>query len=232
MGAAIWDYHTTGKAKQLIVQSSMFDDDEMPVTHLFRTEDEMPQLERMALNLCQGKVLDVGAGAGCHTLALEKKGLSVTSIDISSLSTQVRRERGAKDALQVNIFDKKELCGTFDTIILLMNGLGIAGILKNLPTLLLRCKELLRSGGKILTDSTDLSYIYRNDDETFDWDGEGYYGEVDFRMTYGKCTGDWFDWLYVDFDTLKVQAAYCGMKAELIAEGENSDYLACITIEE
>lgn len=231
MGAAIWDFHQTGHAKELVVESSMFDDDVMPVAHLFRTENEMPKLERMALNLCRGKVLDVGAGAGCHTLALEKSGLQVTSIDVSELSTQIRRERGAKDSRCVNLFDKEGLQEKFDTIILLMNGLGIAGKLEHLPHLLRRCKELLLPSGKILTDSSDLSYIYRSEDGSFDWDGDGYYGEVDFRMRYGCCTGDWFDWLYVDFDTLKEQALLCEMKVSKIAEGENCDFLACITRE-
>lgn len=226
MGKAIDDFFRLGKAKhKLIVHSSLFEDDEMPVDNLFRTECQMPRLERMALNLCQGRVLDVGAGAGCHTLALESRGLEVTSIDISKLSTQVRTMRGAKDARCADLLCD-EFGKDFDTIILLMNGLGIAGRVEKLPTLLSRCKDLLAKGGKILADSSDLRYVFEEEDGTFDWDtADGYYGEVDFSMSYGACKGESFDWLYVDFDTLQRIAKECGLCAKKIAEGEHYDYL-------
>lgn len=226
MGQAILDYATKGHAMhKLIVQSSMFDDDEMPVKTLFRTELEMPPLELMALNLCQGRTLDVGAGAGCHTIALESRGLDVTSIDISSLSTQARQMRGAKHALCADFFADNFGNG-FQTILMLMNGLGIAGRLNRLPALLMRCKDLLAEGGKIIADSSDLSYIF--EDEEDGMNGQIYYGEVDFQMVYGGLKGQSFDWLYVDFNTLRRVAAECGMEAQLIRRGEHYDYLAVI----
>ena len=112
-----------------------------------------------------------------------------------------------------------------------MNGLGLAGNLNNLPHLLNRCKNLLSAGGKILADSSDLRYIYEDEDGNFDWNpSDGYYGEVDFKMSYGDCVGKSFDWLYVDFDTLSHTAALCGLKAAKIADGEHYDYLAEITV--
>lgn len=226
MGKAIDDFARLGKAKhKLMVHSSLFEDDEMPVDNLFRTECQMPRLERMALNLCQGHVLDVGAGAGCHTLALESRGHEVTSIDISELSTQVRTMRGAKDARCADLLCD-DFGSNFDTIILLMNGLGIAGRLEKLPTLLSRCKDLLAPGGKILADSSDLRYVFEEEDGSFDWNPEdGYYGEVDFTMSYGSCKGKSFDWLYIDFDSLQRIAKECGLCAKMIAEGEHYDYL-------
>lgn len=226
MGQAIWDYATLGNAQHhLIVQSSLFDDDEMPIETLFRKESHMSRIERTALNLCKGRVLDVGAGAGCHTLALEARGLDVTSIDISPLSTKARTLQGARHSICADIFtasfDLK-----FDTILLLMNGLGIAGKLNNLSTLLLRCKSLLSPGGKILADSSDLCYLF-DDDEDFSTNNlNTYYGEVDFNMVYGKCKGKSFDWLYVDFDTLKDIAHTCQLEATKLVEGEHFDYLA------
>ncbi len=229
MGNAILDYATHGKAQhQLCVKSTLFDDDEMPVDNLFRTELQMPSIERTALKLCSGKILDVGAGAGCHTLALEQKGLNVTSIDISSISTQVRQMRGAHHALCADFFTD-DFGNQFDTILMLMNGLGIAGKLDNLSSLLLRCKELLSEKGKILADSSDLRYIFEEDeeDDINTWNSSNnYYGEVDFQMVYGNCIGKRFDWLYVDFDTLKHIAQQCGMQATLIKKGLHYDYLA------
>ena len=90
MGAAIADFYKNGIAGRLRVLSSMFDEDEIPVAHLFREEDEMGELELKALGLSKGRILDVGAGAGCHALALQDKSLGVTAIDVSPLSVKVK----------------------------------------------------------------------------------------------------------------------------------------------
>ena len=246
MGAAILDYQKSGKAGRLRVLSSMFEEDEMPVKHLFRKVEEMPMLEQKALKLAKGKVLDVGAGAGCHALALqkgcstkdasakqenasEKQDISsVKAIDISPLSCEAMRLRGVKDAECINLFDDHLETG-FDTILLLMNGTGIAGKIEHLPTLFNRLKALLNQGGQILIDSSDLKYIYENEDGSFDINLNGaYYGEVDYQMIYKDIKGDSFDWLYVDFPLLKSIAETCGLHGELVAEGEHYDYLARI----
>ena len=228
MGAAILDYQKSGKAGRLRVLSSMFEEDEMPVKHLFRKVEEMPMLEQKALKLAKGKVLDIGAGSGCHTLALQEKGLEVKAIDISPLSCEAMRLRGVKDAECINLFDDHLKTG-FDTILLLMNGTGIAGKIENLPALFNRLKALLNQGGQILIDSSDLKYIYENEDGSFDINLNGaYYGEVDYQMIYKDIKGDSFDWLYVDFPLLKSIAESCGLHSELVAEGEHYDYLARI----
>lgn len=287
MGAAILDYQTSGKAGKLSVLSSMFEDDEMPIKHLFRNFEEMPKLEQTALKLAKGHVLDVGAGAGCHALALQKwmedaslkekeanslkenftedKISSVKAIDISPLSCEAMKLRGIKDVECINLFDNHLSCGKgtsegsdigigkgskqtigFDTILLLMNGTGIAGKIANLPTLFNRLKALLNKNGQILIDSSDLKYIYENEDGSFDIDlNAAYYGEVDYQMVYhgnlktkaeGKklkgdvIKGEPFDWLYVDFPLLKSIAESCGLHCELIEEGEHYDYLAKICL--
>lgn len=163
MGAAILDCQRTGKASSLRVMSSMFEDDEMPVAHLFRSFDQMPRLEQKALETARGRVLDIGAGAGCHALALQERGVEVKAIDISPLSCQAMRERGIKEVECVNLFDP-QLQGRYDTLLLLMNGTGVAGKLERLPALLNRLKELLADGGQILVDSSDLRYVYENED--------------------------------------------------------------------
>lgn len=227
MGAAILDFLKTGKAGKLRVLSSMFEEDEMPVKHLFRSYHDMPKLEKKALDLARGKVLDVGAGAGCHSLALQTTH-SIKTIDISPLSCEAMKLRGVKDVECINLFNPQ--LGNndgFDTILLLMNGTGIAGKIANLPALFQRLKSLLNPNGQILIDSSDLKYIYENEDGSFDIDLNGpYYGEVDYQMVYGKTEGEPFDWLYVDFPLLKSIAESCGLHGELIAEGEHYDYLA------
>lgn len=226
MGAAILDFQKQGKAARLRVLSSMFEEDEMPVKHLFRSTREMPMLEQKALQLAKGRVLDIGAGAGCHALALQEKGLAVKAIDISPLSCEAMKLRGVKDTECINLFDDHLGTG-FDTILLLMNGTGIAGKIEHLPALFLRLKALLNPGGQILIDSSDLKYIYETEDGSFDINLNGaYYGEVDYQMIYKDVKGDRFDWLYVDFPLLKSIAETCGLHGELVAEGEHYDYLA------
>lgn len=229
MGQAIQDFARLGRSQKLRVLSSMFEEDEMPVHNLFRTEAEMPLLERTALALSQGRVLDVGAGAGCHTLALQRRGLDdVTAIDISALSVEAMRERGVRQALCADFFTD-DFGGGFDTLLLLMNGLGIAGTLDRLTALLTRCRELLADGGCVLADSTDLCYLFEDEAGHVELpEEETYYGEVDYRMVYGRHLGPVFHWLYVDFDTLCHHAAEAGMQAELVVKGTHYDYLARI----
>lgn len=230
MGAAIRDYHLRGKAARLRVMSSMFDEDEMPVDHLFRTFDDMPHLEQKALNMAYGKVLDIGAGAGCHALALQERGMDVKAIDISPLSCEVMKERGIKNVECVNLFCK-QLQGKYDTLLLLMNGTGIAGKLSQLPALLNRLKELLSEEGQILIDSSDLKYIYENEDGSMDIDlNAPYYGEVDYQMQYRDIKGEPFDWLYTDPMLLASVSKQCGLQCQIIEQGEHYDYLAKLTL--
>ena len=228
MGAAIRDYFRQGKSAHLKVLSSLFDDDEMPVAHLFRSYDEMPPLEQRALNEARGKVLDVGAGAGCHALALQERGLDVTAVDISPLSCETMKERGVANVECVNIFNQR-FQERFDTLLLLMNGTGIAGKLSRLPQLLSRLKQLMNPGAQILIDSSDLRYVYEDEDGVLDVDLDGaYYGEVDYQMTYRNIIGKSFDWLYADSVVLAECCRQCGLKCEILAQGQHYDYLARI----
>lgn len=226
MGQAIRDYFETGHAGRLRVFSPQFDEDELPVAALFRTEERMPKLERTALDLCRGRVLDVGAGAGCHSLALQRRGLDVTAIDISPLSVEVMRCRGVKSAVAADLFDET-FSGCYDTVLMLMNGSGIIGQLERIPLFFHRMKQLLAAGGQVLMDSSDLRYVFENEDGSWDIDlNAGYYGELEYQMQYQKVKGEPFDWLYVDFDTLAFHAQANGFRAELMEEGSHYDYLA------
>lgn len=228
MGAAIADYFDKGKAAKLRVFSSQFDEDEIPVSQLFRTYDEMPILEQKALQLAEGEILDCGAGSGCHALALQEMNKKVTAIDISPLSIEVMQKRGVKQVFHINLFDENYL-EKFDTILMLMNGSGIIGKLEYMPIFFQKMKQLLNPNGCIYMDSSDLRYLFEDEDGSFLIDLAGdYYGEIDYRMQYKQVKGETFDWLYIDFQTLFHYAAENGFTAELIAEGEHYDYLACL----
>lgn len=229
MGTAIYDFFKYGKAARLRVFSSQFDEDEIPVATLFRSYNEMPPIEQTALRLSTRKILDVGAGSGCHTLALREMGKDATAIDISPLSVKVMKERGL-NAMPVNLFDPL-FCESFDTILMLMNGSGIIGKLEHLGDFFQRMKLLLRPGGCVLMDSSDLKYLFEEEDGSYLIDLAGdYYGEIDFRMQYKQVKGDTFDWLYIDFDTLSLYAAQYGFKAEMVEEGSHYAYLAKLTL--
>lgn len=230
MGAAIYDFHRNGSADVLKVYSSDFDDDEIPVADLFREYEEMPYIERVALDMADGKVLDVGAGSGCHSLALTKAGKESVAIDISPLSVEVMRERGV-DARLVNLYDES-FAEKFDTVLMLMNGTGIIGTLENMETFFTRIRQLLNPDGCVLIDSSDLRYLFEEEDGSLMIDlADDYYGLVDYQMQYKDVLGEPFDWLYVDFDTLAYYAEENGFKAEMVANGEHYDYLARLTVE-
>lgn len=229
MGWAISDYYHTRKAGKLRVLSSMFYEDEIPVATLFRNFADMPIQEQKAIELCRGNVLDVGAGSGCHSVILKERGLAPVAIDISELSVEVMKERGL-DARNINFFDET-FTEKFDTILLAMNGIGIVGKIDRLPLFFRSIKRLLAPGGQVLLDSSDISYVFMDDDGGMDIDlAAGYYGEIDYKMRYKNITGAPFDWLYIDFDTLSMYAEEHGFICEKCIDGEHYDYLARLTL--
>ena len=227
MGRAIAEYWKTKTADRLRVFSPMFEEDEIPLTTLFRSYNSMAEIERKALDMAKGKVLDVGAGSGCHSLVLKERGIDVTAIDISPLSVETMKERGVKKVLEQDFFT---LDGQFDTILMLMNGIGIVGTLERLPKFFKQIDKILAPGGQVLCDSSDISYVFETEDGIIELpDDMSYYGEHSFQMQYKDTIGEPFDWLYIDADTLKEKAVRNGYAVEVVAEGEHYDYLARIT---
>ena len=226
-GRAIAEYWKTKTADRLRVFSPMFEEDEIPLTTLFRSYESMPEIERKALDMAKGRVLDVGAGAGCHSLVLQEKGMDVTAIDISPLSVETMKERGVKKVLELDFFT---LEGQYDTILMLMNGIGIVGTLERMPEFFRQLDKILAPGGQVLCDSSDISYVFEDEEGMIDIPNEmDYYGEHSFQMQYKDTIGEPFNWLYIDADTLKQKADRCGYAVEVVAEGEHYDYLARIT---
>lgn len=227
MGHAIAAYARDGRSLPLEVLSPTLADDVMPMEVLFRTFHEMPSIEQHALEHASGRVLDVGAGAGCHSQVLQQRGIDVTALDVSALSVETMRKRGVKNAIQGDFFELKD--GTYDTILMLMNGIGIVGRLKRMRLLFTTFDRLLAPGGQVLCDSSDLRFLYLDDEGNFSYDGNAYYGEHSFRMRYGDIEGKPFDWLYVDAETLAQVAGTQGYDTQVIAQGNHYDYLARIT---
>lgn len=228
-GKAILDFQTNNDPQELMTETSISEADDMSVAYLFRSFSEMPLLEQRALELSKGKVLDIGCGAGSHSLYLQnEKHLEVVPIDISPRAIQACALRGVKNAV-VQDFMTTE--GKFDTILLLMNGTGICGTLDNMNAFLQKLKSLLNPNGQILIDSSDIIYMFDEDEDGGKWiPGDHYYGEIVFNISYKGEKEIPFNWLYVDFKILQHAAISNGLHAEILLDGTHYDYLARLSI--
>lgn len=230
LGTALLDFHNGNYTADIITFSSLEEKDVMPLPYLFRDYGQMPELEKKALALCKGTVLDIGCGAGNHSLYLQNEGFKVSCLDHSKGAIAVCENRGIRNSYHGSIFDFED--GRFDTLLLLMNGIGISGQLKNIDVFLNKLKSLLNKGGQIILDSSDIIYMFESDEDGGYWIPEdvAYYGEVRFTMKYKKLKGDEFPWLYLDFNTLQRAAMFNGFTCELVFEGEHYDYLARLAL--
>ncbi len=215
-----------GKSKAFVrVDSSLLEMSEMTGKIMFRGKADMSDLELAALELCRGRILDVGAGSGCHSLILQEAGHDVTAMDISPGCMAVMEKRGVRQLLFDSLFSLKGQ--RFNTLLMLMNGIGICGTIEGLNFFLQHIRQVLNHGGQVIVDSTDLTAMYTNlplmpeDDET-------YYGETEFAMSYGQVRGDPFEWLYIDYATLVFYAEYHGWQCEQIMKTGDGKFLARI----
>ena len=221
-GKAITQYYNEPFEGNITVKAEYFEDDYIPIPYLFRSFNEMPLIEQEALSLCKGKVLDVGAGAGCHSIYLKEKGYDVKSIDISPGAVDTMSKRGLNATLE-NIYNHK---GNYDTILMLMNGIGIAQDLYGLEKLLIHLKSILKPNGQIILDSSDISYLYEDENGIIILPStEEYFGIVKYQMEFDRIKTDEFNWLYIEFDILKELCTKLKLNISLIKETDNSNYL-------
>ncbi|WP_295987043.1 class I SAM-dependent methyltransferase [uncultured Algibacter sp.] len=223
-GKALLDFQNGNYSEDIITSTNISDEDALPLPYLFRDYKDMPKLEQKALKLSKGSVLDVGCGSGSHSIYLKEKGFKVKAIDISKGAIEVTKQRGVLQAAILNILDETE---TFDTILLLMNGTGIFQELTEVSKYLSHLKTLLKPSGQILIDSSDIKYMYEDEDGGYWMDmNTSYYGELDYFLSYKGEKETPMKWLYLDFETLKLACETLGLQCELLFEGDHFDYLA------
>lgn len=220
LGHALHDYLHGHRGNPLLTHTSFGGVEEMPVSEFFRPPADFPELEHIALALCDGKVLDIGAGAGSHALFLQKRGMDITALERSPLGCDVMRARGVEQVVTADFFDYHG--ERYDTLLFLMNGIGIAGSLDGLTTLLNHCETLLNPGGQLLFDSSDIAYLYA--------DGSverpmGYYGQIRYQYAYKGKRSAPFDWLFIDQETLISIAQPLGWVVQILYEDGHDQYL-------
>lgn len=229
LGLAFKDYYQGKTDAKISIHSPDFDEDSIDVSHYFRSYELMPEIEKHALRYCQGKLLDIGAGAGSHALYLQELGFDVTGMDISAGACEIMKERGLKKVLNENIFSYRN--EKFDMLFMMMNGIGIVENLEGLKKYLEMLPSILNPGGRMVFDSTNLIYLFTEDDGSVWIDlNKKYYGEVSFRMEYKSHISPEFNWLYVDFDVITSFCNDLGYKIKMLNEGVNFHYLAEISL--
>lgn len=227
-GTALLDYLAKPGDQTIAVLSDIAEDDAYPVSWFFRKPTDFPELEEKALRLCKGKVLDIGAGTGIHSLALQSRNFDVTAIDISEGAINAMKKLGVKNALKKDFYTINEV--KYDTLLMLMNGFGIMGKLDRVAHFFNKADSLLSAEGQIIADSSDLIELYREEDGSILLDLNGpYYGEIEYTMKFKGQTGEPFPWLFIDFTTLEQYAEKAGFKAVKIFEDSTQHYLAQIT---
>jgi 2-polyprenyl-3-methyl-5-hydroxy-6-metoxy-1,4-benzoquinol methylase len=224
---ACWDYYHGQKDLQIKIVSNKSDDEYLDIGYFFREWEDMPTIEKTALNWCEGEILDIGAGTGCHTLELKKMGHYVEALEIRKGLAELIRKRGIIKVYCTDIFEfqKKQ----YDTILMLMNGIGLVKDLKGLDLFLKHAKKLLKPQGQVLFDSSDIMYVYRQEDGSARINlNENYYGEVTYNLLYKNITSEAFKWLFVDYSTLAEIAHANDFRCDLIFEDDSYQYLARI----
>ncbi len=202
----------------------------LPMKYFFRSENEFSEIEKKVIAMCKGKILDVGAGSGIHSLALQKSGFEVTSIDVSQEAVEVMKLRGILDVRMADIFSFT--VGRYDTLLLLGHGIGMMNDLQGLGKFLMVADTLLNPDGQILLDTLDVRIT---DDagnlayQKANADAGRYFGKIRFRMEFNGETGPYVSWLHVDAETLISSAEKYNWKCEILLNTAFGDYLARLT---
>jgi SAM-dependent methyltransferase len=226
IGQSIKRYFSTGLDEPVDIWINGKRDQPLYPSRFFRTWQEMNGCERRALQLCKGKILDVGAGAGAHSLVLQKRDLDVVSLDQSKISCELMKKLALKNVVNQDVM--YFVSGKFDTILLLMNGFGIGGDVKGLVKLLKHLKTLLTPEGKILGDSTDIIY-YPMEGEKAHINNDHYYGQVRFDLKFGQHKTNFYR-IYPDPTILSELSEKAGLKSEVVYKGKDGQFLAQLNI--
>ncbi len=206
---ALWQFFVAGYADLVTEREDGYAREE-DVSWYFTTARDFPKHEQQALKFARGKVLDIGCGAGRHSLYLQKRGLAVTAIDVAPELVQLAQARGVKDARVADACKRLPFrAGEFGTALLFGNNLGIAGTPQKLRRMLRELHRVTATRGRILattrmpstTNPQHLSYLRQNIQR-----GRAA-GQLRLRLALNGRRGAWFDLLLLAPTDLLVLAA-------------------------
>ncbi|MHA2036851.1 MAG: class I SAM-dependent methyltransferase [Promethearchaeota archaeon] len=224
-GLALKEFHEGNKQAKVIFHRDDGLKEDHYVSNYFRSKTEFSTLEKHAISLCHGKVLDIGAGVGPHSLELQNLGLDVLAIDISSHACEIMKKRGVRNVICTSVYDLDIL--NFDTILLMGRSIGFVEDLSGLKKFLMFCKNLLNPGGHVIFDSLNvqmttnpvhLAYQEKNRQMGC------YIGEIRLQMEFKGVKGEKFQILFVDSQTLKNIAQDLELNCVILNEGVGGIY--------
>ena len=229
-GQSLLDFFNGDISAEVVVHRDDGFTGDLPASVFFRKPSDFSPLEQTAMTLCRGYVLDVGAGAGCHSLALQDRGIRVLAIDVSPHAIEIMSKRGVKEIQQVDVFEFHK--GPFDTLLMMMHGIGLVEDLSGLDRFLCHAHKLLKPDGQIVFDSLDvrctddprhLAYLEVNRR------AGRYFGQIRTRFEYKGQIGPFFGWLHVDPETLIDHAERIGWSCQVVCREDGGDFLAQLT---
>lgn len=226
-GLALLDYLEGDRSAAITVRRDDGFTAVLEMSHFFRGPEGFAEIEKEALDRCRAPVLDVGAGAGSHSLELQRRGVAVTAIDVCPQAVEVMRGRGVQDAREADVHDFEG--GAYRSVLVLGRSIGLAQTLQGLDLLLTRLQGLLAKGGEILCDSLDV----RATSEDFhlayheaNRQAGRYVGQSRMRFEYKDRIGEWTGWLHVDPDILRERACDAGLSCAAALRLPTGEFLA------
>jgi len=226
-GMALRAYFEGDTSAELIIRRDDGLESPLPVSFFFRDPSGFTNIDHAALERCMGHVLDVGAGAGVHSLVLHGKGFPLTAIDISPQTVDILKQRGLKDVHCADIFGFRE--GRFDTLLMMGHGIGMVETIEGLDRFLAHVRGLLSEEGQVLLDSLDVRVTEDPKNLAYheaNRQARRYIGEIRMQFEYQGRKGPYCGWLHIDPATLKEHAVKQGWDCEVLMEEASGDYLA------
>ncbi len=218
-GQALLDFHRGNFKLPLLLHNEYGEPDTISLENFFNKENNFSDLETFALTQVNGKILDVGAASGRHSIYLQKHGYDITALDASTSCCTIIKETGVNKIVNADIYNYGKV--KYDTILMLMNGIGIARSIAGLKKLLLHFKKLVNPSGFLLFDSSDVTYLYEGNPLP----DAKYFGQLSFHYEYKNEMGSRFTWLYIDQDKLMEIAYSLGWHCHVLFEDETNAYL-------
>lgn len=230
-GRALLDYYNGEQNAMIIMRRDDGFSAELPLRVFFARPAEFSHIEQLALEMCRGDVLDIGAGTGRHSLALQQRGLNPYAIDISAGAIEIIRRNGVSGAECADIFKFNK--GIYDTLMMMLHGIGMTETLDGFTKFLHHAGTLLRPGGQLIFDSLDVRCTADAGNLAYQKSNirkNRYFGEIHLEFEYKGIKGKPWIWLHIDQETMTERAHNAGWKAEIVHTEAGGDYLARLTL--